>query len=201
MEGANRHESKPGSHRLSPQAVHRSNGRHPRASGRGCRGDLQHQRVLRQISPRLGGQVGPQHGDGIVRHGGGGVVGCAGRGAGAVPSLCVPSSADVVPRVRRGDRASAAGAPGGPHTGWVLVPGVRRCRTGPRWARLRRLAYGAELLLLAVVMQLHGCGIRGEPVLPGRRPGYRHTHGSRHFATGNCEPGAYCVVEVWRREP
>ena len=22
-----------------------------------------------------------------------------------------------------------------------------------------------------------------------------------HFATGNCEPGAYCVVEVWRREP
>ena len=24
---------------------------------------------------------------------------------------------------------------------------------------------------------------------------------ARHFATGNCEPGAYCVVEVWRREP
>ncbi len=24
---------------------------------------------------------------------------------------------------------------------------------------------------------------------------------ARDFATGNCEPGAYCVVEVWRREP
>ena len=24
---------------------------------------------------------------------------------------------------------------------------------------------------------------------------------ARHFATDNCEPGAYCVVEVWRREP
>ena len=24
---------------------------------------------------------------------------------------------------------------------------------------------------------------------------------ARHFATGNCEPGPYCVVEVWRREP
>ena len=24
---------------------------------------------------------------------------------------------------------------------------------------------------------------------------------ARNFATGNCEPGAYCVVEVWRREP
>ena len=23
---------------------------------------------------------------------------------------------------------------------------------------------------------------------------------ARDFATGNCEPGAYCVVEVWRRE-
>lgn len=24
---------------------------------------------------------------------------------------------------------------------------------------------------------------------------------ARDFATGNCEPGAYCVVEVWRRGP
>ena len=24
---------------------------------------------------------------------------------------------------------------------------------------------------------------------------------ARDFATGNCEPGAYCVVEVWRHEP
>ena len=24
---------------------------------------------------------------------------------------------------------------------------------------------------------------------------------ARNFATGNCEPGAYCVVEVWRRDP
>ena len=24
---------------------------------------------------------------------------------------------------------------------------------------------------------------------------------ARDFATGNCEPGAYCVVEVWRHDP
>ena len=24
---------------------------------------------------------------------------------------------------------------------------------------------------------------------------------ARDFAAGNCEPGPYCVVEVWRREP
>ncbi len=24
---------------------------------------------------------------------------------------------------------------------------------------------------------------------------------ARDFATGNCEPGPYCVVDVWRREP
>ena len=49
----------------------------------GVGGDLQHQRVLRQISPRVGGPVGPQHGDVVVRHDGGRAVGRAGRGAGA----------------------------------------------------------------------------------------------------------------------
>ena len=98
-------------------------------------------------------------------------------GTGPLPGLRLSHSAVPVPRVGRGDRAPATGAACATDPGRFHSPRLRRRRAGPRWDRDRRQR--TEFFLFAAVVQRHGGGIPGEPILPGRRSGHRGGDGPR----------------------